>query len=210
MTTAYRDRILCHRRCTLGEVRPHPLNWRTHPDGQRAAVTALVEEVGISRSVLGFLPDADKPSSWSEWTHEARRDYAITCLPAKLMLIDGHGRRDWFADTVLTVEVLDVTDDEARKLLLSMDPTAGLAGTDEEALRQLRKVTEADAEVLNQMWKELDRSDEPLTRETEASPVTEDTAETFLIVVTCRSEKHQGELLAKFQKQGLKCKPVLG
>ena len=45
----------------------------------------------------------------------------------RLKLIDGHLRRDIEPDMEVEVEVLDVNDDEARALLLSIDPLAGLA-----------------------------------------------------------------------------------
>ena len=133
----YRHRIIAHRKVKAADIKPHPLNWRTHPDNQRAAVTALYAEVGEARSVLAY----EDP----EWG---------------LTLIDGHGRREWLPDQELTVEVLDVTRDEARKLLLSMDPLAMLAGKDEAALAELRRTTEADNAVLNALWDSLGQDED--------------------------------------------------
>src|SRR5215469_336474 len=53
----------------------------------------------------------------------------------RLKLIDGHLRRDVDPDMEVDVEVLDVSDEEARTLLLSIDPLAALA-EDQEQLRQ--------------------------------------------------------------------------
>jgi hypothetical protein len=47
-----------------------------------------------------------------------------------LKLIDGHLRRDLDPDMEVEVEVLDVTEEEARALLLSIDPLAALADWD--------------------------------------------------------------------------------
>jgi hypothetical protein len=177
------DRIIGHRRIRAADIKPHPLNWRTHPEGQRAAVMALVEEVGVARSVLAY----DDP----EWG---------------LTMIDGHGRREWMPDEQLTVEVLDVTREEAQKLLLSMDPLAALAGQDEAALAQLRAATEADSPILSNLWQSLSQSE----RETPASDDHDDSpaADQYLVLVTCKSEKDQERILAECQKRGWTCKPL--
>jgi hypothetical protein len=104
-----RNRIKSHRRVRAGDLLPHELNYRLHPDGQRAALEALYREVGFARSLLAYeLPDG------------------------RLKLIDGHLRRDLDPDMEVDVEILDVTEDEARALLLSIDPLAALAQTQEQ------------------------------------------------------------------------------
>jgi hypothetical protein len=45
--------------------------------------------------------------------------------------LGGHLRRDLDPDMEVDVEVLDVTEDEARKLLLTIDPLTALALTQE-------------------------------------------------------------------------------
>jgi hypothetical protein len=91
-----RNRIKSHRRIRAGDLVPHELNFRLHPAHQRAALQALYEEVGFARSLLAYeLPDG------------------------RVKLIDGHLRRDLDPDMEVDVEVLDVTDEEARALLLS-------------------------------------------------------------------------------------------
>src|SRR6266481_7831105 len=93
-------------RSDAGLVVPHELNFRLHPDLQRSAIQALYQDVGFARSLLAYeLPDG------------------------RLKLIDGHLRRDLDPDMEVDVEILDVTDDEARALILSIDPLAALAET---------------------------------------------------------------------------------
>src|SRR5579871_2833078 len=94
-----RNRIKSHRRVRAGDLVPHEWNFRLHPEGQRTALAALYQEVGFARSLLAYeLPDG------------------------RLKLIDGHLRRDMDPEMEVDVEVLDVSDDEARTLLLSIDP----------------------------------------------------------------------------------------
>src|SRR5207253_6014033 len=118
MTATIRNRIKCHRRVRAGDLVPHELNFRLHPEHQKAALQALYAEVGFARSLLAYeLPDG------------------------RLKLLDGHLRRDLDPDMEVDVEVLDVNDDEARALLLSIDPLAALAQTQEQLRDRLRELT---------------------------------------------------------------------
>jgi hypothetical protein len=114
MPDPVRNRIKAHRRIRAGDLVPHELNFRLHPEQQRAALQALYREVGFARSLLAYeLPDG------------------------RLKLLDGHLRRDLDPDMLVDVEVLDVNDDEARALLLSLDPLAALAQTQEQLHNRL-------------------------------------------------------------------------
>src|SRR5207244_2771331 len=98
MSERIRNRIKDHRRVRAGDLVPHELNFRTHPALQRAALAALYREVGFARSLLAYeLPDG------------------------RLKLLDGHLRRDLDPEMEVEVEVLDVNEEEARALLLSID-----------------------------------------------------------------------------------------
>jgi hypothetical protein len=108
-----RNRIIAHRRIPAAELVPHHLNPRVHGEGQRSALRALLEEIGLARSVLAYVADADRATGLD-----------------RLTLIDGHPRRDELGDNLVGVEVLDVNDAEARALLLSLDPLAALADFD--------------------------------------------------------------------------------
>ena len=125
MSGPIRNRIKGHRRVRAGDLVPHEFNFRLHPEGQRAALEALYREVGFARSLLAYeLPDG------------------------RLKLLDGHLRRDLDPDMEVDVEVLDVNDDEARALLLSIDPLAALAETQEQLHRRLMELTPVPAEEL--------------------------------------------------------------
>jgi hypothetical protein len=114
MPEPVRNRIQGHRRVRAGDLVPHEWNFRLHPEPQRAALEALYREVGSGRSLLAYeLPDG------------------------RLKLLDGHLRRDLDPDMLVDVEVLDVNDDEARALLLSIDPLAALAQTLEQLHNRL-------------------------------------------------------------------------
>src|SRR5215467_12916387 len=116
MTAPIRNRVKSHRRIRAGDLVPHELNFRLHPEYQKAALQALYAEVGFARSLLAYeLPDG------------------------RLKLIDGHLRRDLDPDMEVEVEVLDVNEDEARALLLSIDPLVALGQMQEQLYDRLRK-----------------------------------------------------------------------
>jgi hypothetical protein len=176
-----RNRIKGHRRVRAGDLIPHELNWRTHPDDQRQALAALYQEVGFSRSLLAFeLPDG------------------------RLKLIDGHLRRDIDPDMMVDVEILDVDEAEARKLLLSIDSLAGLAGIESAALEQLTARTQTESEELDKLWRslaaeEIDEDNEKISR----------VVDQFLILVECDNESEQVRLLERFQKEGIRCRALV-
>jgi hypothetical protein len=191
MKAAPRNRIVRHARVRAGDLVPHELNPRTHPEAQRHALEALYEEVGFARSLLAYeLPDG------------------------KLKLIDGHLRRDLSPDLEVDVEVLDVNDEEARKLLLSIDPLAQLAEHDHAALERLRQLTATTSDALANLWQSIDQSRaaveeslEKARRSTRAGPA--GVAEQYLILIECADEPAQLALLERFQQEGLKCRALL-
>ena len=183
MSTAIRNRIKGHRRVRAGDLVPHELNFRLHPDRQRAALEAIYDEVGFARSLLAYeLPDG------------------------RLKLLDGHLRRDIDPDMEVEVEILAVTDEEARTLLLSIDPLAALAETQEQLRDRLMEVAPPAPDALREAWEEAARA--ALEPAKDRRRLT-DLPEQFLILVTCRDEAHQVELLGRFHGEGLECKALL-
>jgi len=185
MSPQVRNRIKDHRRVRAGDLLPHELNFRTHPDNQKSALLALYAEVGFARSLLAYeLPDG------------------------RLKLIDGHLRRDMNPDQVVDVEVLDVDDDEARKLLLSMDPLAGLAQTEANAHARLRALTRTDSEALDTLWK-ADAQAARRMRQLLEAPAVPTCEPEHLIVIPCDSEQHQVNLLEWLQAEGIRCRALM-
>jgi hypothetical protein len=181
-----RNRIKRHVRVRAGDLVPHELNPRRHTQEQREALQALYAEIGFARSLLAFeLPDG------------------------RLKLIDGHLRRALDPAMEVDVEVLDVSDHEARALLLSLDPLAQLAEYDQELLAQLRAVTASDDETLQALWSGLEAQDRAVQQELQratrpAPPVTDQ----FLVLVECDSEQEQVALLRRLSAEGRRCKAL--
>jgi hypothetical protein len=187
MKNDIRSRIVGHRKVKASELVPHELNPRVHSENQRDALRALYEKIGFARSLLAYqLPDG------------------------RLKLIDGHLRQSMDPDMEVDVEVLDVNDEEARALLLSIDPLAQLADYDNQMLEELRSMTETDNETLGALWASLSRQDEAtkqaLERQTKSR--TQSIPENFIVAIECQNEREQVNLLRRFKKEGLKCRAM--
>ena len=109
-----KNRIKELRYVKASEIAPNPKNWRTHPKEQADALRGVLAEVGMADAVL-----------------------ARELEDGTLMLIDGHMRAETFGDEPVAVLVLDVTEDEADKLLAVFDPIAAIAGVNKNSLEEL-------------------------------------------------------------------------
>jgi hypothetical protein len=184
-----KNRIKDHRKVRVGDLVPHELNPRVHPEAQREALQALLGEIGFARSVLAYeLPDG------------------------RLKLIDGHLRQSELdPDALIDVEVLDVDDNEARKLLLSIDPMAQLADYDDSTLDELRRITQTDNQMLEALWASLRKQDQAThdkLQQATRAPKELTIPEQYLVLIECASEEEQVACLRRFKQEGLKCKAL--
>jgi len=108
-----KDRIKSLRRVKASDLAPNPKNWRTHPKAQREAMQGLLAEIGFAGAAL------------------ARE------TPEGLELIDGHLRSELAPDAKIPVLVLDVTAEEADKILATFDPIGKMAEASQERLAEL-------------------------------------------------------------------------
>ena len=127
-----RDRIKSLRRVKASDLRPNPRNWRMHPEAQQNALRGVLAEVGIADALLAReLPDGT------------------------LELVDGHLRTDIDPNTKWPVLVLDVTKEEADKLLATVDPLAAMAEPDPEKLEALLAEVSTESEAVEAMLADL-------------------------------------------------------
>ena len=174
-----RNRIVEHVVVRAGELVPHPLNYREHPERQRRVLAASYREIGFARSLVGYR----------------RAD-------GQIQLIDGHLRRDFDPDMEVTVEVLDVSEAEARQLLLTLDPLAGLARPNGELLAELTRLTQSDNPALRGLWESL-KPQPPPEFDLKAKP------QQFLVLIECGGEAEQVRLLERLSGEGLKCRSLI-
>lgn len=139
--TVFRDRIIELRRVKASDLRSNPKNWRLHPEGQRSALTEMLASIGYVGAAVAREKDGG------------------------LELLDGHMRKDLSADGDIPVLVVDLSDEEADKVLATYDPLAGLALVDSGKLDDLLKgiTLEENAEIkrmLTDLMTKLEKEEE--------------------------------------------------
>jgi DNA modification methylase len=123
-----RDRIKELRRVPAKDLSPNPRNWRRHPRAQSEAMRAILGDIGYADALLAReLPDG------------------------RLMLIDGHLRKEVTPDAVVPVLVLDVTEEESDKILATLDPIAAMAEADSERLKSLLSTVQTNDEAVEEL-----------------------------------------------------------
>jgi hypothetical protein len=181
---AIRNRIVAHVAVRAGDLVPHPNNWRRHPPEQRRALEDSLRELGDIRSLLGYrLPNG------------------------RIQLIDGHLRRDIDPERLVTIELVDLSEEEAAKALLTLDPLAALAETDAQAVQLLTANLQTESAALRRLWQGL-KDDEPAMQAVEQTD-DEPPAERFLVLIECTDEAQQIELLKRFNREGLRCRAIV-
>jgi len=126
-----RDRVQELRRVPASELRANPKNWRRHPPAQVAALRGVLDDIGFADAVI------------------ARE------TPDGLELIDGHLRQEVMGDQPVPVLIVDVTEEEADKMLLTYDPLAMMAQADQDQLLDLLHHTQFADKAVNDMLEAL-------------------------------------------------------
>lgn len=129
---SWKNRIVESGMIAPSAIEGHPENWRTHPQHQREALTGALRELGwIQQVVLN-----------------KRTGY----------LIDGHLRVALALEakeSEIPVLYVDLSEDEERLALLTLDPIAALAETNREALTTLLHEVQSGEAGLQAMLSEL-------------------------------------------------------
>jgi DNA modification methylase len=123
-----RDRIKELRRVKAADLVANPKNWRTHSRAQSDALKGLLAEVGYADALL-----------------------ARALSDGRLMILDGHLRAETTPDMLVPVLVLDVTEAEADKLLITLDPLAAMAGANSDAVKALLATVETESDAVKEL-----------------------------------------------------------
>ncbi len=180
-----RDRIQELRRVRASDLLPNPKNWRTHPEAQRDVLRGVLADVGYADALL--VRENDE---------------------GQLELIDGHLRAETTPEAMVPVLVLDVSEEEADKILLTHDPLAAMAGADRQQVSDLVESCAFEhpqvMEMLDALEKELDEStmsfgDVPDRPEVEIP-------ESYQVVIECEGEQEQEQVYERMRKEGYRCR----
>jgi len=131
-SAAVRNRIKRLDSVRCADLIPNPLNWRSHSEGQKAAMSGILAEVGMVDALL--------VRERGDGTYD---------------IIDGHMRANLMPDQMVPVLVLDVTEEEATKILLTFDPISAMATANAVNLDALLREVEFSDAALQALVSEL-------------------------------------------------------
>jgi hypothetical protein len=181
----------------------NPANWRTHPERQMNALKDLLgdSEVGWAGVLL-----------FNEKTGH---------------LIDGHARKKAAiarGEAAVPVVIGNWSPAAERKILLTLDPLAGMAEFDADKLQSLLDEVPLGTDALDALGDELAKMLEEGNQQEAAGNERDGEAggkgsgsgsgegngagDQFKIVIDCRSEREQLKLLKRFADEGLACKAL--
>ena len=125
-TQSWQNRIVGYGEKPAGEFTSNPLNWRKHPESQRAAIRQVLDNVGWITGVIENQTTGN--------------------------LIDGHLRVEESLATNSTEPIpftkVSLSEAEEKKILLLLDPIGSMATADETMIRQLMEMVGVESESL--------------------------------------------------------------
>ena len=130
----WQNRIVRHADVAPADLVPNPRNWRTHPNEQQRALGGALSEVGWVAEVLVNQTTGH--------------------------VVDGHLRIELALarkEPTVPVTYVELTVDEERIVLATLDPLAAMADAETEALAQLLAGLEPADEALRELLDDLAR-----------------------------------------------------
>ena len=131
----FRDRIVEVKKVKSRELLDNENNWRVHPLAQRESMTGILTEVGKTDVLLAYYSER----------HEN-----------KLTLFDGHLRKALDPNEEWTVAITDLSDAEADKMLLVLDPLAAMAEMDARRVLELNERVNTDDLALREVLRRME------------------------------------------------------
>lgn len=128
----WKNKIVAHGEESPKDLMASPWNWRTHPRHQQEALKGAIADVGFIRSV--------------------------TVNRTTGHVVDGHLRVELAiqeGQTSIPVEYVELTEEEEKEALLSLDPIAAMAGAETERVQELLKEVSSRQEGMQALLEKL-------------------------------------------------------
>lgn len=180
-----RSRIVGHGDVNPEDLLANPLNFRRHPGHQMDALRGSMKELGWLKTIL-----VNKTTGH---------------------VLDGHARvEEAMRQGLKTIPatIVELEPEEERLALAVLDPITELATRDQAILADLLEQVETADAGLQAVLDEM-ASKQPDANDTGNDTTSQMGALEFKIVIDCKDEHHQGELLAKFEDEGIPCRALM-
>ena len=128
----WKNRIVSHTVEDPANLKPHPLNWRTHPTSQTQALEASLDEIG--------------------WVEE------IVVNDRTGFMLNGHLRRERAlvrGEKEVPVTHIDISPEEESLALTILDPMVALSGISVDKLKDLIESVQTENNALSQFIDEI-------------------------------------------------------
>jgi len=173
----WKNRIVGHGEKPANQFLFNPLNYRRHPEEQRAAVRKMLGHVGWVTEVIQNVRTGNLIDG------QARIEEALRQDP----------------DQLIPYTDVDLSPAEEKAVLATLDPMTGLAETDPATLDLLLTETIAEMPTLEELLQSLHNEEPPEPPKSR----TVEFAEHIRIVIECKSKRQQAKLLKRFEAEGL-------
>ncbi len=182
----------------IGELTPDPRNVRRHSPRNLGAVVNSLHKVGAARSIV---IDENNVILAGNCTVDACGEAGIENV--KVVEVDGN--------TLVAVRRTGLSAKQKHELAIADNRTTDLGAFDADELAKVMKEFEIDAKDIEFTQAELDelaniKTEEPDDSGTRVNPG----EEKYMVIVTCRDERQQVELLERFQQEKLECRALIG
>jgi hypothetical protein len=128
----WKNRIISYGQVSPYEIAANASNYRKHPTAQRRALQAAIEEVGYVQPIVV-----------NQRTNN---------------IVDGHLRVDLAKEQKISkvpVIYIDVSLDEEKKLLSTIDPITNMAVIDQQIFGELMTAVSSESQIINDMWESM-------------------------------------------------------
>ena len=127
----FRNRIVERTTMKAKDLMDNEGNWRLHPQIQKDAMTGILNEVGITDALLVYTSE--------RWGGK--------------VIIDGHLRKSLDEEQEWPVDITDLSDEEADKMLLAFDPLGAMALQDASKVLALQETVQTDDWGLRELFR---------------------------------------------------------
>lgn len=152
MTDKWRNRIVKYGEVDVEQVLANENNWRVHPKVQQDALLGALADIGIIQTLLVNCRTSE------EWPENERNVETLVDGHLRVQLAMRKGQK------TLPAIWADLTPNEERLALASLDPIAAMAVADETKLKELLAQAEAQSAGLKELLESLGK-DVPMPAE---------------------------------------------